>query len=1825
MKGYGVSKREASAKTTARQRAPTSAAPHAARTPVASTRLPPNACPCGGGCPRCLTTDSGQPLAQDVRDRMEASLGHDFSSVRLHLGAAARTVAESFNAQAVTRGTHIWLGPNERGTTDDDGVLAHELTHVRQYETGALLGLPDGGVVPEAHPLERQAQASETPGRRRQADAAAPVPGPAPASRGTAAPILLKRNTTEEAEPAELEEIADPELEHLLDGFRRRPGRATKLLPELAGYQPLEPAVARLDAEALLEPVFEHLGGRAWEDEYREAVLRVLSVRSPERNAETLTAQVRKGLLPLDLRITGDEVRWVYEVLKAMTPEQRGGVLVSEASMATFEQFPERKRPGVRFRRQIEFSEEDKAALLTEIENADAWIPGNEPWLRTLLWLARHHADEAIAAELATRWDTHGGLLASMGFDPSGAVTVPIKETLGGLGLFIRGAGPFAEEFAGRTADTAEDVALVVTGQFGKLAAQETTGPRGVWGLALRVLLRRWSKKKLARVENLELADVQKLLGNSVLGMRLDDLEGELVEGTVTFELNPRMGAVGVTLEDAVIPTLVWGGDAASGPLNVTAHGVRMEHLDFVAEWPRNKRDLGAEMMHMERGLIAADRVVVSSSGGASAVILNLTVDNLAFTLEMGQFKEGKRVGTLRMARHIGEQLSALGPVIPAAVGALVATIRPGSQTTPGAFISQLADVLRDELDGSLLLQSKHAASLHADSVLVNGVAHGSIDTGFEFLIHVGARPLAILEQQALEAQEILSTEDRARLFALRRVAEMTDRERADEVLEMMGLEPDNLVMQVTTRGLEMGELNVPSIPLGVEQLDSEGPVRITVSVPGIVADDSGEEAQPSDVLYTATIAAPESVEVAAGEGPRVEGSPLVSGPLTLAGVSGTATVFHDGRIGIEANIASAQFQKIDWGRVAVSAPDGIARDVLVTGTVEMGPDGFVVSEEEPLKITVGMVTGSEIEIVVKNLLEATLSGPRLLGLSAVLARGRLPTLHVDSGSVTGFDGLLNDVFGASSATPLAFEDFDTTAMIDLGVLPFSFGKLISGEIDWTLYGEKLIANRLDGVPILTPALGAAGVSGRIEELGDGRVRVVAAAESASFGRVDWGGYVLDAVDGVATGVALGMELEKGEVAGDVVATDIGVDIEVTELGATKLDVEVPDTLRASLRNPVLHGLRASVAKGELPTLHVDAGVVSGFDAVLEGVLNASSGSPLSFQNFDTSAQIHLGSFPFSFAQLVSGDVDIHAYGRDLVVERFEGPLTGELTDKQSGFVAVRPTAPLVLGPLSLHLGAVSSKLGPVDLGWGSLTMSGGVNLDVAWQALPATADRPTGALSVTITGLHADEAIATGLHFATRLAGADVQITMAAEGRATVFGLGVPALELEIAESYFKVGGTITGERLEAQGLLAQLGERLRLEFGAQSKGIRFNALSDGDDSFSLDELVVSGDAVALQGGRPIRTWQFRVAGDLTGTVGEKGIEAKLPDASVGFGMPGETMHEVDTGKLGVTLEGDLATFEVGPGTFEEEGIKIEFKKVTGRGQLGQPGDSPTSLGGLTLNGGAYSDGLPIVKLSEIELTKATIVIDDLSKWIGTPELAQLDQGQLQQLADAITGTAEFTIVLVGAMPNPWANVTINPGKHDDPNKVTGYYTWSLIGMGGFELNGRLLTSAGSGGTVDILYDFESTPLSGTAKWPPKQPIDLHLVGKKWWVPGAATGSKEISAYTDIKFDLQLDATGVPLPDNGVLWVQPDPGKKIGLIGGPCEDDAKRLCIKITGLDPVAVRALVWTIFDVEASGIEIKEGVDLRVEYEGLVVKKVSGENVSGKIKRLDVAVIP
>jgi len=124
-------------------------------------------CPCGGGCPRCQSEQSGlirkRPrtrrhevgagheisVPRIVHDVLRASghpldpatlafmgprIGHDFSGVRVHLGSTAAQSAQAVGARAFTLGNHIVFGSGQYapGTTAGRLLLAHELTHVVQ-------------------------------------------------------------------------------------------------------------------------------------------------------------------------------------------------------------------------------------------------------------------------------------------------------------------------------------------------------------------------------------------------------------------------------------------------------------------------------------------------------------------------------------------------------------------------------------------------------------------------------------------------------------------------------------------------------------------------------------------------------------------------------------------------------------------------------------------------------------------------------------------------------------------------------------------------------------------------------------------------------------------------------------------------------------------------------------------------------------------------------------------------------------------------------------------------------------------------------------------------------------------------------------------------------------------------------------------------------------------------------------------------------------------------------------------------------------------------------------------------------------------------------------------------------------------------------------------------------------------------------------------------------------------------------------------------------------------------------------------------------------
>jgi hypothetical protein len=85
---------------------------------------------------------SGSSLPDNTKGEMESRFGMGFQNVRLHTDATAGDLAHSIQAQAFTHGSDIYFGRNKfsPGTNDGKKLLAHELTHVVQQESGGSPG-----------------------------------------------------------------------------------------------------------------------------------------------------------------------------------------------------------------------------------------------------------------------------------------------------------------------------------------------------------------------------------------------------------------------------------------------------------------------------------------------------------------------------------------------------------------------------------------------------------------------------------------------------------------------------------------------------------------------------------------------------------------------------------------------------------------------------------------------------------------------------------------------------------------------------------------------------------------------------------------------------------------------------------------------------------------------------------------------------------------------------------------------------------------------------------------------------------------------------------------------------------------------------------------------------------------------------------------------------------------------------------------------------------------------------------------------------------------------------------------------------------------------------------------------------------------------------------------------------------------------------------------------------------------------------------------------------------------------------------------------------
>lgn len=111
----------------------------------------------------------GQPIPEAVRRKMESLFNADFSNVRIHVGAQAKSIG----AVAFTMGSQIRFAPGHYNPNTSHGLrlLGHELTHVVQQRSGRVRNpfgrgiavVQDTGMEAEADRMGIQAAAHRLP------------------------------------------------------------------------------------------------------------------------------------------------------------------------------------------------------------------------------------------------------------------------------------------------------------------------------------------------------------------------------------------------------------------------------------------------------------------------------------------------------------------------------------------------------------------------------------------------------------------------------------------------------------------------------------------------------------------------------------------------------------------------------------------------------------------------------------------------------------------------------------------------------------------------------------------------------------------------------------------------------------------------------------------------------------------------------------------------------------------------------------------------------------------------------------------------------------------------------------------------------------------------------------------------------------------------------------------------------------------------------------------------------------------------------------------------------------------------------------------------------------------------------------------------------------------------------------------------------------------------------------------------------------------------------------------------------------------------------
>ncbi|HEY1557842.1 MAG TPA: DUF4157 domain-containing protein [Kofleriaceae bacterium] len=92
----------------------------------------------GATLERAQSSGGGSPLPENVRGKMEAGFGQDFSGVRVHSDGAAGAAANDLSAHAFAAGNDVFFnqGQYDPGSHQGQHLIAHELAHVVQQQQG---------------------------------------------------------------------------------------------------------------------------------------------------------------------------------------------------------------------------------------------------------------------------------------------------------------------------------------------------------------------------------------------------------------------------------------------------------------------------------------------------------------------------------------------------------------------------------------------------------------------------------------------------------------------------------------------------------------------------------------------------------------------------------------------------------------------------------------------------------------------------------------------------------------------------------------------------------------------------------------------------------------------------------------------------------------------------------------------------------------------------------------------------------------------------------------------------------------------------------------------------------------------------------------------------------------------------------------------------------------------------------------------------------------------------------------------------------------------------------------------------------------------------------------------------------------------------------------------------------------------------------------------------------------------------------------------------------------------------------------------------------